>query len=432
MTLQARALLLITSLLVLAVLATAAALAWISSVALLAQMEDDGVLIAHLLARGVEYSDDLMDDVRDMLDGQMIVQASLASQLVALGVMHDVSAEEMRARLREVTRHTTVDEIVVTDDAGRTYVHTGSGAGPTFSPDARAQPEASVFWPLLTGTRSRVVLKAPPRDGDAETFEYAGVGGADRPRIVRVAYQGQFLDRVRERVGMSRLVQDVVAGGNVEALHVVDRDLTTLAYNAVPGREAGQDLSAAQRASVRRVMETGDTTSRLDGDVLTVITPLVDATTGLGEGAALVQLSAAHIFEAQRHQLELTVLIAVLVLCVGVVANTMLARRVTRPVAQLTAAAAAIEAGTAVPPTLTAIAARADELGQFARVFERMAREVYAREARLQEQVQTLRIEIDQAKRARQVAEITETDYFQQLQQRARSLRERPPEPTPE
>jgi hypothetical protein len=37
--------------------------------------------------------------------------------------------------------------------------------------------------------------------------------------------------------------------------------------------------------------------------------------------------------------------------------------------------------------------------------------------------VQQLRIEVDEAKRARQVAEITETDYFQQLQQKARGLR---------
>lgn len=49
----------------------------------------------------------------------------------------------------------------------------------------------------------------------------------------------------------------------------------------------------------------------------------------------------------------------------------------------------------------------------------------YRREEDLRLQVQDLRIEIDEAKKARQVAEITETDYFQQLQQRARGLRSR-------
>jgi nitrate/nitrite-specific signal transduction histidine kinase len=70
------------------------------------------------------------------------------------------------------------------------------------------------------------------------------------------------------------------------------------------------------------------------------------------------------------------------------------------------------------------VAARADELGQLARVFQRMAREIYAREQRLKQQVQQLSIELDEVRQARQVAEITETDYFQQLQAKAQDLRE--------
>jgi translation initiation factor 1 (eIF-1/SUI1) len=52
-----------------------------------------------------------------------------------------------------------------------------------------------------------------------------------------------------------------------------------------------------------------------------------------------------------------------------------------------------------------------------------MAHEVYAREQRLKQQVQELRIEIDQARQARQVTEITGTDYFQDLRSRAGKLR---------
>ena len=58
-----------------------------------------------------------------------------------------------------------------------------------------------------------------------------------------------------------------------------------------------------------------------------------------------------------------------------------------------------------------------------ARRFESMAREVLAREARLREQVRELRIEIDHARQARQVAEITETDFFRDLSGRAADLR---------
>jgi nitrate/nitrite-specific signal transduction histidine kinase len=105
--------------------------------------------------------------------------------------------------------------------------------------------------------------------------------------------------------------------------------------------------------------------------------------------------------------------------------SVILARRVTQPVAQLTAAAADIESGIFAMEDLAGAAQRADELGQLARVFQRMAREVYAREQRLKQQVQQLRIEIDQVKKARQVAEITETEYFQHLREHAAEMRNR-------
>jgi two-component system cell cycle response regulator len=95
-----------------------------------------------------------------------------------------------------------------------------------------------------------------------------------------------------------------------------------------------------------------------------------------------------------------------------------------RNVALVTDAAAAVETETFDLNALVAVAARTDALGQLARVFSRMAREVYAREQRLKQQVQQLRIELDEARQARQVAEITESDYFQQLQARAYDLRQ--------
>ncbi|MGH3147470.1 MAG: histidine kinase dimerization/phospho-acceptor domain-containing protein [Rubrobacter sp.] len=97
-----------------------------------------------------------------------------------------------------------------------------------------------------------------------------------------------------------------------------------------------------------------------------------------------------------------------------------------RNVDRVTAAAVAVEAGEFDPGTIEQVAARPDELGQLARVFQRMAREVRAREQRLKQEVQQLRIEIDETRTARQVAEITETDYFRDLQSKADWLRSRP------
>jgi CheY-like chemotaxis protein len=94
-------------------------------------------------------------------------------------------------------------------------------------------------------------------------------------------------------------------------------------------------------------------------------------------------------------------------------------------VAQVAQAAAAVEAGRFEPQDLDNVGARSDALGQLARVFQRMAREVRAREERLTRQVQELRIQVDEAKKASAVAEITTSDYFQKLQLRAQELRNR-------
>jgi CRP/FNR family transcriptional regulator, cyclic AMP receptor protein len=90
---------------------------------------------------------------------------------------------------------------------------------------------------------------------------------------------------------------------------------------------------------------------------------------------------------------------------------------------QVAAAAQAVQAGVYTPESLDQVAARGDALGDLARIFQHMVREVHAREERLRQQVSDLRIVVDHSRKQREVAEITETDYFQQLQARARALR---------
>jgi len=86
-------------------------------------------------------------------------------------------------------------------------------------------------------------------------------------------------------------------------------------------------------------------------------------------------------------------------------------------------AAGAVEAEDFEPESLDEVARREDALGQLARVFQRMAREVFKREQRLKAQVQQLRIQIDEARAARKVAEITDSDFFRDLQEKASKLR---------
>ena len=94
-------------------------------------------------------------------------------------------------------------------------------------------------------------------------------------------------------------------------------------------------------------------------------------------------------------------------------------------VSEVAAAAVAVEQKTFQPGMIAHVAARTDELGQLARAVRHMANEVAAREERLAQQVRRLTVEVDEARKARQVEEITNSEYFQSLQQRARSLRSR-------
>jgi CheY-like chemotaxis protein len=100
-----------------------------------------------------------------------------------------------------------------------------------------------------------------------------------------------------------------------------------------------------------------------------------------------------------------------------------LEREYLEEVARVVAAAGAVEAGTFALADLDEVAARDDALGQLARVFQRMAAEVDAREKRLRQEVQQLRIEIDGRRATQRVAEITESDYFRALEAKVDELR---------
>lgn len=89
---------------------------------------------------------------------------------------------------------------------------------------------------------------------------------------------------------------------------------------------------------------------------------------------------------------------------------------------QVTAAATAVDEGSFDPASLDDVAQRDDELGQLARMFQLMAAHVEQRETQLKQQLMELTIEIDQAKLQKQVAQITESDYFREIQAELKDL----------
>lgn len=92
-------------------------------------------------------------------------------------------------------------------------------------------------------------------------------------------------------------------------------------------------------------------------------------------------------------------------------------------VERVISAATSLEDGRYDPRALSAVTDRDDALGTLARVFDRMAGEVLAREERLRRQVEELRIEIDRTSVGAQAAEVTESAYYRRLAGEAASLK---------
>lgn len=98
----------------------------------------------------------------------------------------------------------------------------------------------------------------------------------------------------------------------------------------------------------------------------------------------------------------------------------------TKPIQRLTKAAERIGEGDYQQNLKDIQSGRScDEITKLAYVFEIMVDKVYQREQSLRHQVEELKIEIDEAKRHSQVREIVDSDFFRDLQEKAKVLKGR-------
>jgi Cache domain/HAMP domain len=108
----------------------------------------------------------------------------------------------------------------------------------------------------------------------------------------------------------------------------------------------------------------------------------------------------------------------------------LLGLNISRPIHALTIAAQALEDDDfdshvlELRQSLAQLDHTQDDVGLLVRIFLEMAEEVRMRDQKLKMQVQELRIEIDETKRATHVAEITENEHFQQLQKKIQKLKQ--------
>ena len=336
MTIRTQTLLMVTLLLAAAVLATAGVLGWNSRQALLADTEAEGLVIVRLLERSAAFGARVMSDVEAAIGEQMVIEATMAAHLVALGEAAGVSPQEINRRLKQIADDTVLDEIWITDEKGHAYLRNIDEIDFTFSPDPKKQPQAHEFWPLLTGNTKSVVQKARQREVDTQVFKYVGVPGVDKPRIVQVGYNAAFLQQLRQRMGLTRLVNQLVSEGSVIAIRVLDKNMITVDYAERLRDDKLPEPTESDLANLRQLVSEGRTESYLEGSFLKVAAPIGEEGGELRGGAILVTLPTDRMQAAIRDETRLATAVSGLVLLFGSVMAIFGARTISKPIADLT------------------------------------------------------------------------------------------------
>jgi hypothetical protein len=131
-------------------------------------------------------------DCEDLIAKHMVGEALLAAHLVALAEKTGMKKADIDAILKRIVEKSAIEEFWITDSSGHAYL-TNTGIDFTFSPDSTKQPQASAFWPLISGGKDIVIQAARKREIDNRIFKYVGVAGVDKPRIVQVGVPAEAL-----------------------------------------------------------------------------------------------------------------------------------------------------------------------------------------------------------------------------------------------
>lgn len=120
----------------------------------------------------------------------MIAQATLTAHYIAAALAAGATAEEINATLAEIANTTVIAEFWVSDENGRVEYTNMAGIDFAFPTDPDAGTQAAPFANLLLGREQVVTQGMMPREADGALFQYIGVAGVDKPRIVQVGFAG--------------------------------------------------------------------------------------------------------------------------------------------------------------------------------------------------------------------------------------------------
>ncbi|MFW6188984.1 MAG: PP2C family protein-serine/threonine phosphatase [Planctomycetota bacterium] len=261
---------------------------------------------------------------------QMTAQATLAAHLVDVAENGaGMSPRQIRERLEDVTRRTVLGRIRVTDETGRVYLYGGEEGGGGAPP--QPPPE---FRRLLEDREGSVVQPGHfKRDAD-EGYRYAAVSGVDKPRIVQVSSEVDFLANVVDALSVDRFAARVVDASDVLAAQLITADGKVI--SDYPGRAPGGREEHVPTArfvgEVRKALETDETVTVMEEDRLTIVRPALFVAE---PGALVVAFDARRMNRAVRRTFLYLTAVAGGVLVLGVLTALKISSGIAAPLHRL-------------------------------------------------------------------------------------------------
>ena len=416
--LRTKVLLYFSGLVAASVLVTGLVLTELAERALVSQAEADAEAVGRVLAGSVALSQTLPDKVEGVVDEAMLIIGQLTAQYVALAERMGNPKAVTQSVFQKIIDDTALDEIWITDSNGRVVGSAPHDIRFTFSPDRSLQPQASQFWPLLTGSTPFVFQGARPRDLDGKIFKYVGVAGVDKPRIILVSLDGASIDEVRGMVGVRPAVNAFVHEGLTRRIAVIDRALNVTADETRIPNEPAFDGARGNR--LVDVVRSGIAYSEITPHGIEVYRPLrLDS--GEQLGGFFVRIRRDHVDTSLELLARYAVVTAFILMLAGGAVAFMFSGRIVQPIARLTDAASAVQKGDfKVLDDLPNVREPLDEIDRLTLVFREMTLEVRNRELILDARVNERTAELAQKNQLLEAAQSAIDDelaYARRLQE---------------
>ncbi|KXK21794.1 MAG: sensor protein [Chloroflexi bacterium OLB15] len=322
----------------------------------------------------------------------------LASWVAFSSLLQEHAEREMTAR---------ASALIETMNSVRHY--TTTQINPLLQDELAASPEfISETVPAYSAREVFEQLRTHPEY--AEFFYKEASDNPTNPRDLADSFEGALLAQFREQPDQT-LLSGFTQRGGVEVY-----------YNARPLRVSAESCLSCH-SSPETAPESLLTTYGLDSGFGWNVGDTI--------AAQIIYVPAAEVIGNAQSWVTLTMVVVIVIFAVVLLLmNFLLRRMVIKPIEKIATTARKISEDVNWTPdaadvvTVGKMAERSDEIGETAQVFAKMTREVYDREQKLKQEVRRLEIQIDHAKREREVKQITETDYFQQLQSKAKNMRD--------